>query len=193
MNRKIPVPILFNPYKHHFTFLVQQIPVWQNKEWESIQKDLQKIGKNLIDFYIGKLSVEQICRECVELIEKLKIRDKEDFSNWLAPDEYRKIELSDKSLWVIKESTNSKRYIHIHPAKKSPFTIRVKASTLKTALALSINSIPMQTLVNKNLDQVNDIRKRFLQLSPVKNLHKEKGILPLWNTFIKNYPSDVFP
>ena len=34
----IPKPITFNPFKHHFQFILEQIKLWQNQEWKEIDK-----------------------------------------------------------------------------------------------------------------------------------------------------------
>lgn len=183
MHPKIPVPITFNPHKHHFNFLVEQIKDWEKMEWENVEDEMRVIGTNLIDLYLGKLSVKEICNECINWLKREKISDPEELKKWLNQKKYGKIELSDHSVWVIKEGINNKRYVHIHPAKNSPFSIRVRGTTLKTVLALKINKISLSTDIGSDLKKVNQIRKEYLQLSPIKSLQNGKGILRLWHYF----------
>jgi len=176
MAYKIPLPLTFNPHKHHLGFIFQQLKIWQNKEWPEITDEMKVIGNNLIDLYYGKLNVTEICNECLFYFETRKINSPEKFEGWLQPNEYRKIELSDKSMWVIKKGTTKHRYIHIHPAKNSPLTTRVRAATLKTAIAIKIQQKKFSNSNDLNLQNVNQVRTEFLGLSPIKNISRGKGI-----------------
>jgi hypothetical protein len=187
MNEKIQVPITFNPHKHHFKFLLKQIETWKNQEWNQVEQELIGIGENLLDFYTGDLTLENICAECVQFFKTNNISDKISFANWLYPQEYRKIELSDSSVWVIKEGKATEQFIHIHPAKQSVHTIRVRAVTLKTVLTLMITTDAISQQMNENLQMVNKIRTARLHLSPIKSLQHNKGILQLWELFFSHY------
>lgn len=183
MDIEIPAPITFNPQKHHFAFLKKQLHQWRKMDWQDIQPEFLSIGSNLLDFYYGKLSVEKICEECLDFLQKNQRTEKDRFFNWLGDLEYRKIELSDHSFWVVKKGVDSLRFVHIHPAKLSPHTLRVRATTLKTVLALQIQRIPIQKEMKKNLEMVNKIRVKYLQLSPIKSLQPDRGILRFWKIF----------
>ncbi len=187
MNEKIPVPVTFNTHKHHFGFLTKKIIDWRNLGWEEIEPELFRIGENLIDLYTGKLTVEEICNECTGFFRNLNINSRADLEGWIHPFEYKKIELNDSSAWIVKNGNNAERYIHIHPAKQSAHTIRVRASTLKSVLALMTLTGPASSQNAENLKTVNKIRVKFLKLSPVKSLHRDKGILKLWEFFISPY------
>ena len=186
MSDKIPVPITFNPHKHHLEFLKEKINNWKSLNWESVEKEILCIGNNLVDFYLGSLQVEEICNECINYFRNEKITEKECLLFWLKPLKHKKIQLSDKSFWLIKEGIDGDRFIHIHPAKYSPSTIRVRAITLKTVIALKVHSISIDNGIKANLQNVNRVRTEFLKLSPIKSLQPEKGILHLWELFDKN-------
>jgi hypothetical protein len=183
MAYKIPLPLTFNPHKHHLGFLLQQLKIWQNKEWPEVTGEMKVIGNNLIDLYYGKLNVTEICNECLYYFETRKINSYEKFLEWLPPNEYRKIELSDKSVWIIKKGASNQRYIHIHPAKNSTLTIRVRAATLKTAIAIKIQEKKLSKTNDLNLHFVNQVRTEILGLSPVKNLTRGKGISKICTLF----------
>jgi hypothetical protein len=187
MNEKIPVPLTFNANKHHFRFLLHQIGIWKKLKWEQVEKELLGIGENLIDFYTGDLTVEKICTECIMHFKIKNISDKTSFANWLNVLEYRKIELSDSSEWVIKQGKDTERYIHIHPAKQSIHTIRARAATLKTVVTLMVCSNTLSPHMNENLQKVNQIRTDYLHLSPIKSLQHGKGIMYLWELFYNRY------
>jgi hypothetical protein len=177
---EIPLPVTFNPLKHHFGFLKQQIETWKNLPWTKVEKDLLLVGINLIDLYCGKLSVEEICRQCLHFSEKEGLTSAGKLKNWLGQKEFRKIKLSDNSEWVIKQGLDSGRFLHIHPAKYSAFTLRVRGATLKTVAALKVLT------KNKNqleLQLVNQVRSEKLALSPIKKLEKGKGISRIWSLF----------
>jgi hypothetical protein len=74
------------------------------------------------------------------------------------------------------------RFLHIHPAKYSPFTIRVRGTTLKTVVALKV--LTGKNMQNQlKLQLVNEVRSEKLGLSPVKVLEKGKGISRIWSLF----------
>lgn len=177
------MPITFNAHKHHFRFLKWQIEEWKKQEWRTVEKELLILGENLVDFYLGELTVKNICDEVIRYFEKENINEFEACKIWLGATEYRKIELSDHSHWVIKEGINPQRFIHIHPAKYSDHTLRIRAITLKTVSALQVQFLTIQENMNKNLEQVNYIRKNYLHLSPIKSLSYKEGILKIWRMF----------
>ncbi|HDR52393.1 MAG TPA: hypothetical protein ENN90_12350 [Mariniphaga anaerophila] len=181
-NPETIVPITFNPHKHHLEFLKKQIAIWKTKNRDEVQTELRCIGNNLIDLYCGKLTVNEIERQCIAFAEKENLTDAEKLAKWLAPAEFRKTELTDKSVWVIKQGLDSERFLHIHPAKYSPFCVRVRAATLKTVIALKIFA-GENTSDTLHLSTVNHIRTKYLDLSPVKSLEKGKGISRLWTVF----------
>jgi hypothetical protein len=187
MIEKIAVPITFNPHKHHFRFLLQRIGVWQNMDWREVHQELLLIGENLLDFYTGQLTIDEIRDGCISFFQKRNIDNKDLFLNWLHPIGYRKIELNDLSKWIVKESNDNEKYIHIHPAKHSVYTIRVRAATLKTVITLIITKNHISGQINENLLAVNHIRTKHLQLSPIKSLQTDKGILRLWQLFDAYY------
>lgn len=178
----IKPPVTFNPHKHHLGFLKKQIKTWQTLPWEEVEKELLPIGTNLSDLYCGALSVEEICRQCLQFALQQNLTSAQKLKNWLSPKEFRKTAFSDGSEWVIKLGQNPESYLHIHPAKYADFTVRVRGTTLKTVVALKISAIPKKE-GRLTLQQVNRIRREKLALSPIKNLEKGKGIQRIWSLF----------
>ncbi len=179
MNEIIPVPVTFNPYKHHFRFLTRKVAHWKTQDWQTVKSEISFMGNNLLDFYLGTLPVATICRECIRFFEEKRIPAKSQFLEWLNHMEFKKIQLSDKSVWIVKKGVDPERYIHIHPAKNSLHSVRVRATTLKTVVALQVLAGPKHI----TLEEVNRIRIEYLNLSPVKSIHPEKGIYKLWKYF----------
>ena len=89
--------------------------------------------------------------------------------------EFRQIQLRDRSIWVLRSGENQERYLHIHPGRYSPNTIRVKAITLKTAiLILSIKQLDEIERIDTQL--VNDIRRIYLNEPLLKSFLKASGL-----------------
>lgn len=242
--------------------------------------DLQFMGSNLIDLYFGALGVEEICRQCVNLVNDGVARWHEEegsgdgpflpgaeaahgaaalfrdvkkeqgeepglhqererhaeetgghgeavrpgegvcrdgagisgretnltlkaFKQWLSPYAYRKVALSDGSWWIIKAGNDPERFIHIHPAKYSPATVRIRAATLKTLVAMKIfmrdtrdpqcewameltDKVFRVTKAESDclqLGEVNRVRVHLLGLSPIKAIEWGRGIARLWPLF----------
>ncbi len=181
---EIPVPIQFSPYKHHFRFLISKIGEWQTDQQKEWQTELLLIGNNLFDFYLGDLSPKQIACLSIDYFNRKNINDINAFNSWLGQREWKKISLPDESEWLIKKGNLPDRYIHIHPAKYSKHSIRLRAATLKTVLVLCIHKVSISDDAAENLQQVNRLRSSVLNLSPIKSLDDpDSGILKLWQLF----------
>lgn len=186
MSVEIPVPITYNPYKHHFRFLLKEIGRWREMPWAVVREEILTIGNNLIDFYTGHLDISEICYECIGYFRSHDLLAKDRFQKWLDASHYKKIRLSDQSTWLIKEGNAPERFIHIHPAKFSEHSVRVRATTLKTVIALEVRSVGICKEQQTNLQEVNAVRKELLELSPIKTLQAGTGILRLWELFENN-------
>jgi hypothetical protein len=118
--------------------------------------------------YSGLLSPECIASEVIKMLHQQKVDCMATFASWLKDSErdFRLIELSDGSTWVLRMGRFPERYVHIHPARKSNFSIRIKSTTLKTMLAYAmVKGIPLEY---PNLCALNEVRERFLKLPPIK-------------------------
>jgi hypothetical protein len=105
----------------------------------------------------------------------------ENYKKWLFEkrSEYKLIEISDSSVWTLRLG-NQERYVHIHPGRYSPFTLRVKALTLKTAIAVLIikheKSFPLMDTL-----QINEVRKEILNSPPVKKNTSNSAVVRVIN------------
>lgn len=190
MTVKIKIPVTFNPMKHHLSFIISEAENLKFSSIDEISDKLLVIGDNLMDLYTGKLSVDEILAEIQSVLHRLDVFTREDFCRWISGSEYKKLILSDSSVWVVKRSVNDENYIHLHPGKRSEFTCRVRGSTLKTVVACWANGkLPEKP---NQLDEVNQIRCNWLNLSPVKALQPGKGILKLAVLF-KNHTINCYP
>lgn len=157
--------ILFNALKHHRSSIVQLI---RECEPGTLAATICMLGNSQMDIYYGTLQIPALSEEVMYQLEVLQVTGAEAYSQWLQEtDGYREIALSDHSRWILLWGTEPGKYIHIHPARYSPYTMRVKATTLKTAIACLV-FFPGNTL--PGLDALNEVRKTVLQLSPVKGI-----------------------
>lgn len=174
----IPLPIRFNVFKHHRNYILETL---KGASSELIFDLLDPICNNYIDIYTGSLMPEDICKSVIYIMKSKRVFRYEDFIGWLTSNKgYRQIKLEDQSEWVIRESIEAGRYIHIHPARNSPFSFRFKGSTLKTVYKLKTNF--EESIGTISLEKVNLIRKQ-IGLSPIKKLERTKGILNCYEKF----------
>lgn len=163
---------LFNTLKHHLPSIILYI----KQSSSPYANDLLSLGSSQMDLYTGDLTTEEITQEIqLHLAETNKL-DKTVYTDWIKQNGFAKIQLSDRSEWILLLGNTSDKYIHIHPARYSPLSIRVKASTLKTVIALTIEMTHLATI---NTSEINELRKK-LKLSPIKNIEESSNIKDLY-------------
>ncbi|MBF8965430.1 hypothetical protein I0P70_19430 [Pontibacter sp. FD36] len=163
----IPAPILFHPLKHHLGYIREFIKKQATAEETTLVAQLKTIGSSQLDLYLGELSTQQIAHETILYLQKHQILEPEAFQTYLSSSEadYRVITLSDESSWVLRWGVVEGRHVHLHPARYSQHTIRVKANTLKTAIAVNIAALGNQQ--PPDLQMINRVRQQWLNLPPV--------------------------
>lgn len=186
-NCPIPPPINFNCWKHHAGFIKKQIEsVKDIKELEELNGYLLKIGESQMDLYLGRFSPSDISEQILSALYRIKTFEFEQYKNWLTKDgkDFQLVELKDNSVWTLRLNDDIGRYVHIHPGRYSPHTIRVKATTLKTAILVlcsekigEIKAIKTQT--------VNQIRKKYLYEPPLKSFPGATGLRRLIDLLYK--------
>ena len=174
----IPFPIRFNPFKHHRNYILE---ILKGASSEAIINLLDPICNNYIDIYTGKMISGEIGNAVISILKSNGALSKDDFTHWITTKNgYRQIKLEDQSEWVIRKSNETERYIHIHPVRIGPFSIRFKGSTLKTAYQLKTSFAGCKETIS--LEKVNRIRMQ-IGLSPIKKLERSKGILNCYEKF----------
>jgi len=188
-NCSVPLPINFNCWKHHAGFIIEQIvTVKSKKEIEKLTLQLLKIGESQMDLYYGKLSSSRISDHIIDSLKDKKLFSPELYKSWLNNEgkDYKLLKLADKSLWTLRFSESPSRYVHIHPGRYSPITIRVKATTLKTGiLVFSIQKFGK--IKTADTEEVNYIRSKYLNEPPLKSISKASGLQRLLKLFNKIY------
>lgn len=176
----IPEPILFNPLKHHLGLIKEFINI--NSEYkpgkilQSQIKSISHLGRSVMDLYTGYLTINDICCEVKEFLKKNDISKRDLFLLWEGKNSnnYSLITLSDNSQWTIKSHHNTKRYVHIFPARNNQFSVRTKGNTLKTAILYNL-------MIAKNFISVDDLNnvRAILKLSPIKSSVNTESITKL--------------
>lgn len=176
----VPAPVLLNAWKHHAAALR-----WRIDEAAAGPAGLQTladavvvIGAELMDLYTGRLSPAEIAAKVIAALEADNRLSRDAYRAWLeAGGGYRVIEFAeDASRWVLRLGDEAGRYVHVHPARWAPYTRRVRANVLKTAvLALAYARLHSGDPSERAL--VNRVRKEYLGLAPLGNgLAGDQGI-----------------
>ncbi len=185
-NCLIPLPINFNCWKHHVGFIRKQIEsVRKSIELEQLKFYLLKIGESQMDLYFGKLSPSEISEHILNALHRVKIFESEQYKNWLTKDgrNYQLIKLNDNSVWTLRLGEDVSRYVHIHPGRYSPNTIRAKAITLKASIYLLCFK-QLGEIKSFETETVNQIRIKFLNEPPLKSLSSASGLRRLLDLLI---------
>ncbi|MBD2770024.1 hypothetical protein IC235_19220 [Hymenobacter sp. BT664] len=171
------VPVLFNGLKHHCHALRSFIRKYDTSQLTELSLSLLTIGGSQMDLYQGELPEAAICQEVIHYLTELNALSEPAYQQFLLPEQYKTIVLSDTSQWVLRLGEKETKYVHIHPGRFSPYTLRVKAATLKTAIALLIwqkgNSGAVDTAT------LNYLRKDVLHLSPVRKMEEMRALSDL--------------
>ena len=181
MNCTVNEPVLLNCWKHHADFIRSRVKEYKADPAPNVSDLRQRlllIGESLMDLYLGKLTPEEITGSMISYFRKQKILNREDYRVWLTSGrkEYRNLIMKDESIWTLRLGVREERYIHIHPSRYSPHTIRVRSSSLKSAILYCI----LETQNDKNqLSFINKIRKEYLSLPPLKNLKPDSALFNL--------------
>ncbi len=180
MNAKCNVPgqINFNCWKHHAGFITHQIKTIKKTEtFEKLKLKLLKIGKSQMDLYFGNYLPEELSNQILSALDKKRISSFEEYKDWLFKKgkNYQLLKLKDRSVWTLRLGDDFKRYVHIHPGRYSPQTVRVKAITLKTAIIILCFK-KLDQIKTVETEKVNEIRKKYLNESPIKSFSSASGL-----------------
>lgn len=159
--------ILYNALKHHLAFICETIA--DHTETGPLLQTIRTLGSSKMDLYTGNLSVSNLLYETIDIIP---VDDLISFKEWIYErNDYQTICLSDGSEWILRYAENSKKFIHLHPGRYVPHTFRVNANVIKTAV-LTVFSFNNGLIKNLNTQSVNEVRRSYLNLSPIKDLDK---------------------
>ena len=88
-----------------------------------------------MDVYTGTLSPRDLSAWARDEVTRRDLLDRERFRVWLLQaGEYAVFtHPADGSRWVLRLGDEQGRFVHLHPGRWSPLTVRVRANVLKTA------------------------------------------------------------
>lgn len=175
----LPHPALLNTWKHHAGWVRARIAAAVSAGSAGVAglpAEMVVVGSRLMDFYTGPHSPSEVA----ELVfADLKGNGRfafEPLSAWLAErGEYALTELPDGSKWTIRLGPADGRYIHLHPGRWVPNTIRVQANTLRSAVMAHAHA-QLTGADPTHLRVVNEARKLYLGLLPVRELTGDGGL-----------------
>ncbi len=172
--KEIPHPIYINCWKHHAGFIKKHIKETVKKgkrSFKPLLSELIVLGDSLIDLYLGLLSPTIVANHIVDELKQRNVFEKKLYKEYLSEDsnDYQLLTLTDTSNWTLRLSKETIRYVHIHPARYSPFTIRVRSLSLKTAIAVIVYS-KLYGGSPLDVEIVNKVRKELLKVSPIKSV-----------------------
>ena len=175
----VPEPFLINPLKHHAGYIsgfIKEIIACRECGNEKLKNGLILIGKSQTDLYTGKETLPEITRQIGGFLENDGLTAENRYMTWLEAEKpgYRRMTLRDGSEWILLPGKTPGRWIHIHPARYSRYSLRVRAETLKTAIAV-IYHCRKHGLYHFDLDVVNRVRTGLLNQSPMKELSPLRG------------------
>lgn len=180
---EIPPPVLFNRWKHHLGFIsnsVKELASSGRPDYTALGNTLKVIGNSQADLYTGGITDSEVASCAVQYINELGIYEISSYIRWLHSEgkRYRIIGLPDGSKWTLLEGNSSERFLHIHPSRYSPYSMRVKAVTLKTAIsAIYLAAIEMAGADSKEI--INRARKEILNECPVKSAENSSALIKL--------------
>jgi hypothetical protein len=164
-------PVLFNTFKHHAGALRARIAALAEQgpaALAAMGERLAVLGTKLMDLYTGRLTPRDISARVIEQLWEAGRLELSAFRDWIAGQEgYAVLSFAeDESRWVLRLGDEAGRYIHLHPGRWSPATVRVRANVLKTAfLVLTHTRIHGSDPMDR--DVINEVRRDLLGLSPV--------------------------
>lgn len=157
-----------------------------------LTKCLLRIGESQMDLFVGAYTVEEISKQIQEHLDQNKIHSLTEYQRWLCKEgkEYQLVTLRDKSSWTLRLGESIEKFVHIHPARYSRHTVRVKAVTLKTTiLVLALHKLKVISVIDT--ESVNAVRKKFLKEPPFKSISKAAGLVRLLDLFQTNYGEKI--
>jgi hypothetical protein len=173
-----PIPFRFSHWKHHLNWVCSELEYLKNNAENEVARDLfftsvEILNSNYIDIYTGSLSPNEILESIEIELNGKELLNKTAYSNWVGTDGYKVLKLKDGSEWILREGISEEYYIHIHPARFTPHSIRLHGNSYKTALILYVlYERPWEF----DLSVINPIRLKYLKLSPLKRIDKEDKI-----------------
>jgi hypothetical protein len=163
-------PVMFNTYKHHAGSLRARLDALTPGDLAGFADALRAadvLGTRLMDLYTGSATPRELSAWARDALAEAGRLEPEAFRAWIAAGEgYAVLTHPDGSRWVLRAGDDEMRYVHLHPARWSPSSVRVKATVLKTAYVVLAYT---RTQGGDPLDRatINGVRSAHLGLPPL--------------------------
>jgi len=177
---ELPFPVVLNGCKHHAQVLRERIALAAaggEASLEGLAGQLVVIGTALMDLYTGRLSPAEIADRVLAALDAHNRLSLDAYRAWVqANGGYQVLTFpEDGSRWVLRLGDEADRYVHVHPGRWSPATLRVRANVLKTAVMVLADAAahggdPL------DVARINRVRGRYLGLPPLVALAGERGL-----------------
>lgn len=150
--------IRFNYLKHHLGYINAFVTA-PPANWV---ERLLELGTLHFDIYTGELALNEIKRQLLLSLNTAGITTRQQYFDFIGDElSYKVIAISDHSNWILRWGNETGLFIHVHPARFGQHIYRVKATALKTAIALLVMNINYN-----DLSEINKVRL-LLRLSPI--------------------------
>ena len=145
-------------------------------EVRDLPREMAIVGTRLMDLYLGGLTPREASTAVLHHLQTEGRLEHDRLKEWLnVRGGYDVIELLDGSKWAIRLGPADGRYVHLHPGRWSPRTMRVQANTLKSAvMANALAKITGRDALD--LAIVNEARELYLGLEPIRKLSGAGGL-----------------
>ncbi|HEX8530775.1 MAG TPA: hypothetical protein VF646_12170 [Cytophagales bacterium] len=170
-------PVLFHPLKHHLGWIrafLQESALGEAAGLPRVAAQLITVGNSQMDLYTGALAPTAIAGEVIGYLSAHGLLEPARYQSWLEQSGgYRLVPLPDGSWWVLRWGEVEGCHVHIHPARHSPHSVRVKASALKTGLLVAM----WERLHGQpaGLEEVNGLRQAWAGLPPIRSTEEAEG------------------
>jgi len=178
---EVPLPVLFNTWKHHAGALrvrIREAAAVGVEALEELGGRMAVLGTKLMDLYTGRFWPREIALKVLAGLRAEGRLEWPAYRGWVEGQGGYALTTfpEDGSRWVLRLGDETERYIHLHPGRWSPATVRVRANVIKTAfLVLVAVAIHGGDPTDRVL--INDVRGRYLGLAPLgKDLADEEGL-----------------
>ncbi len=170
--------IEFNKLKHHLGTIATFVRQNAGKS-KFAANEVLKIGHSVSDVYTGILSVENILEEIAEYLQNMNCTNIEQYGKWIysGGEDYRLLKLSDSSEWTLRIGEKENKFVHVHPCRNQNLTIRLNASTLKTAILFLVSFYGQEHIDLK--EKINEVRVKYLTLPPIKSIESSEKLIEI--------------
>lgn len=167
---EVPPPVLFNTYKHHAGALRRRIDRAAAHggivALGLLGKQLAVLGTRLMDVYTGPLTPAQLGQRVLEWLQVQGHAERDRFAAWLTSQRDYTTLTIDGANWVLRDSGDATRWVHLHPGRWSPQTLRARANAIKTAALAQLHA-RIHGNNPRDLATMNALRREHLSLPPL--------------------------